>query len=99
MYDRGFTAEEARRIGDSLFVDWGMYDLEQFRIGLLVELKERTQNPTPEDIQAAAKMAIANLNDTPTCYTKPEPAPMFAEVDAMGSPRPPSMHDNAPRSK
>jgi hypothetical protein len=95
MYDREFTAEEARRIGDSLFVDWGMYDLEQFRLGLLVELKERTQNPTQEDIQAAAKMAIANLNDTPACYTKSEPAPMFAEVDVMGAPRQPSMQDNA----
>jgi hypothetical protein len=99
MYDREFTAEEARSIGDSIFVDWGMYDLEQFRIGLLVELKERTQNPTPDDIQAAAKMAIANLNDTPTCYTKSTPAPMFAEVDVMGVPRPPSMQDTAPSSK
>jgi hypothetical protein len=93
MYDREFTAEEARSIGNSIFVDWGMYDLEQFRLGLLVELKERTQSPTQADIQAAAKMAIANLNDTPTCYTKPALAPMFAEVDAMGSPRPPSMRD------
>jgi hypothetical protein len=99
MYDRGFTEEEARRIGDSICVDWGMYDLEQFRIGVLVELKERTQNPTQADIQAAAKVAIANLNDKPTCYTTPLPAPMFADVDAMGSPRPPSMQDNAPRSQ
>jgi hypothetical protein len=99
MYDREFTAEEARCIGDSIFVDWGMYNLEQFRLGLLVELKERTQNPTQADIQAAAKMAIANLNDMPTCYTKPASVPMFAGVDAMGSPRPPSMHDDALRSK
>ena len=29
-----FTAEEAKRIGESLGIDWSKYDVEKFRMGL-----------------------------------------------------------------
>jgi hypothetical protein len=40
-----FSADEARRIGDSLGIDWGHVDLEQFCMGLFVELEYGTKDP------------------------------------------------------
>jgi hypothetical protein len=34
-----FTIEEAKRIGEALGVDWSKFDVEQFRMGLDVELE------------------------------------------------------------
>ena len=39
------SPDEAKRIGDSLGVDWDLVDLEQFRMGLLVELEHGTRDP------------------------------------------------------
>lgn len=33
------TTEEAKRIGEALIVDWSKFDVEQFRMGLDVELE------------------------------------------------------------
>jgi hypothetical protein len=40
-----FSPDEAKRIGDSLGLDWDQVDLEQFRMGLLVELEHGTRDP------------------------------------------------------
>ena len=37
-YNR-FLVEEARRIGEALGIDWSKFDVEQFRMGLDVELE------------------------------------------------------------
>ena len=42
---REFTSEEARRIGDAIGVDWQKYDLEEFRMGLAVELEHGAHDP------------------------------------------------------
>jgi hypothetical protein len=39
------SSDEAKHIGDSLGVDWDQVDLEQFRMGLLVELEHGTRDP------------------------------------------------------
>ncbi|MEK7172845.1 MAG: hypothetical protein AAB723_02925 [Patescibacteria group bacterium] len=36
-----FTQEEARKIGENIGVDFGAYDLEQFRMGLGVDIYTR----------------------------------------------------------
>ena len=36
---RMFTAEEARRVGERIGINWSEVDLEQFRMGLEVELE------------------------------------------------------------
>jgi hypothetical protein len=36
---RRFTTEEAERIGAALGIDWSEFDVEQFRMGLDVELE------------------------------------------------------------
>jgi hypothetical protein len=41
MAKRQFSIEEARRIGETIGIDWtaGTVDLEQFRVGLSIELE------------------------------------------------------------
>ena len=34
-----FTEEDAKRIGEELGIDWSKFDVEQFRMGLDVELE------------------------------------------------------------
>jgi hypothetical protein len=80
---RQFNSDEARRIGDSLGLDWGQVDLEQFRMGLQVELEHGTRDPetnvTGDDPSLTAKIALAHLREFPDYYTRL--AEMEAEAD------------------
>ena len=40
--NRGFSADRAREIGERIGIDWdrSLFDVEQFRIGLEVELEQ-----------------------------------------------------------
>ena len=80
-----FSSDEAKHIGDSLGVDWDQADLEQFRMGLLVELEHGTRDPetnvTDDDVSLTAKIALAHLNEFPDYYTRL--AKMEAEADAF----------------
>jgi len=71
-----FTAEEARRIANELGVDWSEVDLEQFRIGLEVELEHGTRDPetnvTNDDEILTGKIALAHLREFPDYYTRLE---------------------------
>jgi hypothetical protein len=79
-----FSSDEAKRIGDTLNLDWDQVDLEQFRMGLLVELEHGTRDPetnvTDDDVSLTAKIALAHLNEFPDYYTRL--AKMEAEADA-----------------
>ncbi len=77
MTDRQqFTTEEARRIADVIGIDWGRvdYDLEQFRMGLEVELEHGLHDPatnvTNDDPILTGKIALAHLNELPDYYTR-----------------------------
>jgi hypothetical protein len=78
-----FSLDEAKRIGDFLGVDWDQVDLEQFRMGLLVELEHGTRDPetnvTDDDVSLTGKIALAHLNEFPDYYTRL--AKMEAEAD------------------
>ncbi len=80
---RKFSSEEAKRIGDSLGLDWGQVDLEQFRMGLQVELEHGTRDPetnvTGDDLSLTGKIALAHLREFPDYYTRL--AEMEAEAD------------------
>ncbi len=69
-----FTIEEARRIGTALGIDWTQFDVEQFRLGLEVELEHGTRNPatdvTHDDPLRTGKIALAHLNQFPDYYTR-----------------------------
>jgi len=78
-----FSPDEARRIGDSLGIDWNRMDLEQFRIGLYVELEHGTRDPetnvTNDDPGLTGKIALAHLKEFPDYYTRL--ATLEAEAD------------------
>ena len=69
-----FTTEEAERIGKALGVDWSQFDVEQFRVGLDVELEHGARDPatnvTDDDPILTAKIALAHLNEFPDYYTR-----------------------------
>jgi hypothetical protein len=69
-----FTAEEASRIGEALGIDWSRYDVEQFRMGMDVELEHGLRDPatnvTDDDPLITGKIALAHLNEFPDYYTR-----------------------------
>ena len=71
-----FTAEEAKKIGESLGIDWSKFDVEQFRMGLDVELEHGIRdiqtNVTNDDEMITGKIALAHLNEFPDYYARLE---------------------------
>ncbi len=71
---QNFTTEEAKEIGESLGIDWSKYDVEQFRMGLDVELEhglvDAHTNVTDDDPIMTGKIALAHLNEFPDYYTR-----------------------------
>lgn len=69
-----FSAEEAKKIGEQLGIDWTKYDVEQFRSGMDVELEHGTENDvtnvTNDDPLMTGKIALAHLNEFPDYYTR-----------------------------
>jgi len=69
-----FTAEEAKRFGEAVGVDWTNFDIEQFRMGMDVELEhgivDMSTNVTDNDPLLTAKIALAHLNEFPDYYTR-----------------------------
>ena len=76
MSRRQFTQEEARKIGERIGIDWGAgdVDLEQFRMGLSVELEHGSQDPvtdvTDDDEVITGKIALAHLREISDYYTR-----------------------------
>jgi Protein of unknown function (DUF5661) len=74
MAKKEFTTDEARSIGDRIGVDWSATDLEEFRVGLSVELEHGTEDPrtnvTNDDPMLTGKIAWAHLNEIPDYYTR-----------------------------
>ncbi len=69
-----FTTEDAQGIGETLGIDWSEFDVEQFRMGLDVELEHGTVDPatnvTDDDPILTGKIALAHLNEFPDYYTR-----------------------------
>ena len=78
-----FTAVEARKIGEALGIDWSKFDIEQYRMGLDVELEhgkvDRHTNVTDDDPIMTGKIALAHLNEFPDYYTRLEKMEREAE--------------------
>ena len=77
MVDReGFTAEEARSIGEQIGIDWDTapFDVEQYRMGMDVELEHGLHDPqtdvTGSDPVVTGKIALAHLKEFPDYYTR-----------------------------
>jgi hypothetical protein len=69
-----FNPEQARQIGDTLGVDWTRFDVEQFRMGLDVELEHGLHDPatnvTGDDPILTGKIALAHLKEIADYYTR-----------------------------
>jgi hypothetical protein len=71
-----FTTEEATEIGQHIGIDFAKFDLEQFRMGLSVELEHGSDDPetnvTNGDVYLTGKIAWAHLKEIPDYYTRLE---------------------------
>jgi hypothetical protein len=71
-----FSAEEARRIGEEIGIDWtaAPFDIEQLRRGMDVELEhglhDLLTNVTDSDPVVTGKIALAHLKEFPDYYTR-----------------------------
>ncbi len=82
-----FTTEEAQRIGDRLGINWDEVELNEFRMGLGVELEHGTRDPetnvTNDDETLTGKIALAHLREFKDYYTRLEK--LEAEAEAYWS--------------
>ena len=78
------NSEVAKQYGEKLGVDWSQFDVEQFRMGMDVELEHGTidahTNVTNDDPLTTAKIALAHLNEFPDYYTRLEKMEHEAEA-------------------
>lgn len=74
MTKKHFTKEEAKEIGEKLSIKWDKFDVEQFRMGMDIELEHGTvdenTNVTNDDALMTGKIALAHLNEFSDYYTR-----------------------------
>ena len=71
-----FSEAEAKTLGEQIGIDFAEYSLEEFAIGLVVELEHGSHDPdtdvTGDDPVMTAKIAWAHLKEIPDYYTRLE---------------------------
>lgn len=71
---KSFTSEEAKSIGEKLGITWKEFDVEQFRMGMNVELEHGARDPhtnvTNDDPLTTGKIALAHLKEFPDYYDR-----------------------------
>ena len=74
--DKVFTNGQAKIIGETLNIKWDKFNIEQFRMGLVVELEhgriDMDTNVTNNDPLVTGKIALAHLEEYPDYYTRLE---------------------------
>ena len=67
-----YTLAEAKAIGDKLGLDWNVFTVKQYRIGLNAELADGAYNPmtsfASDDPILVGKIVRAQLNESPDYY-------------------------------
>ena len=73
---RRTSTEEAKRVGETIGVDWDRFDLEQFRTGMDVEYEHGSHDPqtnvTHDDPIVTGKIALAHMKEFPDYYERLE---------------------------
>jgi hypothetical protein len=83
-----FSVAEAREVGERIGIDWdtSSFDVEQFRMGMDVELEHGIHDPetdvTGNDPITTGKIALAHLREFADYYTRL--ARMEAEAEGGG---------------
>jgi hypothetical protein len=74
MKGKRFSVDQAKQIGDTLGIDWTKFGVEQFWMGLEVELEHGARDPetnvTDDDPLLTGKIALAHLKEFPDYYTR-----------------------------
>jgi len=69
-----FSADVAKGVGEELGIDWSKFDVEQFRMGMDVELEHGKVDPhtnvSDDDPLVTGKIALAHLNEFPDYYDR-----------------------------
>jgi hypothetical protein len=69
-----FTTAQAKETGEKLGICWDKFDVEQFRMGMDVELEHGTRDPltnvTDDNPLITGKIALAHLTEFPDYYTR-----------------------------
>ena len=77
------STDEAKRVGESLHIDWEQVDLEEFRQGLMGNHKEGAIDPetglTYEGVLLTGRVVLAHMEEFPDYFTRL--AKLKAEVD------------------
>lgn len=83
---KNVSFEQAKRVGEELGIDWSRFDVEQFRVGMEVELEHGSADPitnvTHDDPIMTGKIALAHLNEFPDYYTRLKKMEAEAEAEA-----------------
>jgi hypothetical protein len=77
------SLDEAKRIGESLYIDWDQVDLEQFRQRVMENERQRVGDPeaglTDDGIFLTGKLVLTHAEEFPDYFTRLEK--LKAEVD------------------
>ncbi len=69
-----FSYNEAKQIGDALSIRWDKFDVEQFTMGLNVELEHGQRDPSTDVAHdqpiLTGKITLAHFNETPEYYSQ-----------------------------
>ena len=80
---RSFSFDEAKKIGEQLGIKWDKFDVEQFRMGMDVELEHglisSETNVTDDDPLTTGKIALAHLEEFSDYYDRLEKMEKEAE--------------------
>ena len=91
MSRKTFTAEEARRVGKQIGIDWSSapFEVDEFRAGMDVELEhgahDLSTNVTDDDAVVTGKIALAHLNEFPDYYVRLEKMEEEAERESSSA--------------
>ena len=82
---KSFTDEEAKVVGEKIGIKWDKFDVDQFRMGMDVELEhglvDPSTNVTDDDPVITGKIALAHLNEIPDYYDRLKRMEEEAEKD------------------
>jgi hypothetical protein len=74
MNEKEFTFDKAKQIGNKLGIDWKKLDIDQFCMGLNVELEHGTihseTNVSDDDPIITGMIALAHLTEFADYYTR-----------------------------
>lgn len=73
--EKDFSLQEAKEIGDIIGVDWNEVDLNEFRMGLAVEMEHGSMFGSETDVTGddpidTGRIALAHLYELPDYYTQ-----------------------------